>query len=104
MPGRHSDAEMLSSLIHRLSPGRPARCEESWSELIRAVTGGRSLGALGLGEGHRDLLSASQCSGRKEEGRPFPGLSFAPTVCLSQPNLRGGDQRRLVRKFPPWAM
>lgn len=52
MPGRHSDAEMLSSLIHRLSPGRPARCEESWSELIRVVTGGRSLGALGLEEGH----------------------------------------------------
>lgn len=51
MPGRHSNAAvMLSSLIHRHSPGRPARCEESWSELIRAATGSRRLGAMGLGE------------------------------------------------------
>lgn len=51
MPGRHSDAAMLSSLIHHPSPGRPVRCEDSWAELMRAATGSRSLGAVGLGEG-----------------------------------------------------
>lgn len=51
MPGRHSDAAMLSSVIHHPGPGKPVRCEESWSELIRAATWGRSLGAVGLGEG-----------------------------------------------------
>lgn len=45
-------------------------------ELVRTdqrVTGGRSLGALGLGEGHSDLLSLPQCSGReKREWQTFP--------------------------------
>lgn len=67
MPSRHSDGAKLSSLIHRQSPGRPARCEESWSKLIRAATRGQE--SWGYGPG-----------GWREPGiklhHPNPAMSF----------------------------
>lgn len=90
---------MLSSLIHRPSPGRPARCQESWSELRRAGTGSRSPGGCGLGGGQglnftptRLCPPLSLPMPCEDAGQSFP-QSVLCTYCVSssvRPQWVGG--------------